>query len=74
LAGLDFATQSASDELRKADLLTPGFLSQAFLGLARQAERYGHTALGQFRSGHSLSVLLCHTHCQGRISLLFGLN
>jgi hypothetical protein len=72
--GLDFAAQSAPDELRKAYLLAPGFLSQAGLGLARQAERDGHTALGQFRSGHLLSVLLCHTQCQGRISLLFGLD
>jgi hypothetical protein len=70
--GLNFAAQSAPDKLRKAYLLAPGFLSQAGLGLARQAERYGDTALGQFRSGHLPSVLLCHTQCQGRISLLFG--
>jgi hypothetical protein len=69
--GLDFAAQSAPDELGKADLLVPGFLSQAGLGLPREAERYGYTALGQFRSGHLPSVLLCHTHCQGRISLRF---
>jgi len=73
-AGLDFAAQSASDELRKTYLLTPGFFGQSCLGLARQAERYRDTALKQFRSGHLLSVLLCHTQCQGRISLLFGLN
>ena len=70
---LDFAAQGAPNQLRKAYLLAPGFFSQACLCLPRQAERYRDTALRQFRSGHLLSVLLYHTHCQGRIPLPFRL-
>jgi hypothetical protein len=70
--GLDFAAQSAPDELRKTYLLAPGFLNQAILYLSRQVKRYGYTAAGQSRSGHLLSVLLYHIPCQGRIFLSVG--
>jgi hypothetical protein len=39
LGGIDFAAQGAPDEFCQAQFLPPGFLGQAFLGLARQTER-----------------------------------
>jgi hypothetical protein len=63
---LDFAAQGAPDEFGNAQLLAPRYLGQTFLDLAGQAERHRDTALRQFRSGHASSVLLHHTHCQGR--------
>jgi hypothetical protein len=74
LPGFDFAAQCAPDELRKAELLAPGFRSQAFLCLSRQPERYGYTVLGQFRSGHYAICIIVSYTMSRRISLLFGVN
>ena len=66
--GLDFAAQDAPDKFRNAQFRAARLPGQAFLGLSRQSERHGDTALGQFRSGHAdICMIVSYTLSRTKI-------